>query len=132
MIARYILFLAKYSNSFLLIFFAFNLCLCVAYSIHYLLNSNFLLLLLIQPFLFVSMMSCYTLLKFKVISYNTKIEKVKQFLKKNTVSDDVIFFSFISNNLEENYCELVVTKGSKAEELLEATHIEFVKKWKTK
>ena len=68
----------------------------------------------------------------KVIAYNTKIESVKEFLQKNAVDKDVIFFNFFSDNLEENYCELVVTKGSKAQELLESTNIDFVKKWKAK
>jgi hypothetical protein len=141
--ARYILLLVKTSSSFklyiILPFFILISCVGIfkTSQLTMLLFKSFnfadlISFLIVQLSLFFSVGACYVIIKMKVIAYNTKIESVKEFLQKNAVNKDVIFFNFFSDNLEENYCELVVIKGSKAQELLESTNIDFVKKWKAK
>lgn len=142
-IARILLLLAKTSSPFkvyiLFPFFALISCVGIFQTsqLTMLLFKSFnfadlISFLIVQLSLFFSVGACYVIIKMKVIAYNTKIESVKEFLQKNAANKDVIFFNFFSDNLEENYCELIVTKGSKAQELLESTNIDFVKKWKAK
>lgn len=142
-IARILLLLAKTSSPFkvyiLFPFFALISCVGIFQTsqLTMLLFKSFnfadlISFLIVQLSLFFSLGACYVIIKMKVIAYNTRIEPVAEFLQKSAINKDVIFFNFFSDNLEENYCELLVIKSSKAQALLESTNIDFVKKWKAK